>query len=201
MKQSIITLLLLFSLFGQIVAQAPQFINFQAVARDNSGNPIINQGNIQVTFTIQDGNQSIYSETQNANTDACGMFNLKIGAGNGSPISFSQIDWTNGTKFLEVKVNNSIIGTQQLVSVPYALYAEKTNIQAGNGLSITGTEISAKNTSPIWNADKLQGNNVSSQPPLLNQILQWNGKMWVPATLPPQTGSNSQTLIYTADGF
>lgn len=154
MKQSIFTLAL--SLFAamQLCAQTQQFINFQAVARDNSGNPIINQGNVGVTFTIRNGNQPIYSENQTANTDACGMFSLRIGAGNGSPISFGQIDWSNGSKFLEVKVNGTVIGDQQMVSVPYALYAEKTKLQQGAGISITGSEIA--NSGDLSNTNELQ---------------------------------------------
>ncbi len=201
MKHYIITPLLALFAGLQVFAQAPQFINFQAVARDNSGAPIINQFNIPVTFTISEGNQNIYTETQNANSDACGMFNLKIGAGNGSPISFSQIDWTTGTKFLEVKIDNTVIGKQQMVSVPYALYAEKTNLQAGTGINVNGNEVSAQNASPLWNADKLQGNNISAQTPQLNQVLQWNGQAWVPATISQPSGSNAQTLIYTVNGF
>lgn len=141
MKQSFFTLVIFLFAAVQIFTQTPQFINFQAVARDNSGNPKPNQS-VSVFFNIKNAsNTSIYQEIQSATTDACGMFNLKIGNGNGAPIAFNQIDWSTGAKTLEVKIDGVLIGNQEMVSVPYALYAEKTKITAGNGISVSGNTV------------------------------------------------------------
>ena len=52
---------------------------------------------------------------------------------------------------------------------------------AGTGLSLSGTQFSANNTSSIWNANQLQGNSISATSPTSNQILKWNGSAWAPA--------------------
>jgi hypothetical protein len=157
MKKSIFTLV--FSLFAaaQIIAQAPQNINFQAVARKPNGDPNANV-TVQVQFIVRNNDPQngliVYnSGSQNLPTDACGMFTAKIGELNQS--QFSQIDWANGTKFLEVKADGLTIGNQQMVSVPYALYAEKTKLEAGNsGISVNGNTIS--NTGDLSNTNEIQ---------------------------------------------
>jgi hypothetical protein len=117
--------------------QAPQMFNYQAIARDGTGNLLANT-NISLRISILTGSisgTSQYTEIQKITTDPYGVFALNIG--NGSPISgrFVDITWGNGNKYLKIEMdanngNNFILmGTTQLLSVPYALYAEKS----GNG--------------------------------------------------------------------
>jgi hypothetical protein len=56
------------------------------------------------------------------------------------------------------------------------------NLVAGTGITISGNTVSAQNTTALWNANQLQGRSVSSAAPATNQVLQWNGSSWVPAT-------------------
>lgn len=121
----------------KLPAQAPQKLNYQAVARDNSGGILQNQ-NIGTRFTIHDGSATgniVYQETQNATTNQFGIFTVVIGGGTLVQGNFSGINWGSGAKFLQVEfdasggTNYSDMGTTQLVSVPYALYAETS----GNG--------------------------------------------------------------------
>lgn len=137
---TIFTLLLIsLSSFSQA---PPEGINYQAVARDNSGKALSNQP-IQVQFIIKDitvNGPVIFKEQHIDSTNLYGLFTLKIGMGlQLSSSSFSAINWASGDKFLEVKIdtlggNNFIsMGTTQMMSVPYALYAKT----AGGGL--TGT--------------------------------------------------------------
>jgi hypothetical protein len=57
------------------------------------------------------------------------MLNLTIGQGTAAIGTFSNINWGSGSKFLQVELdaaggNNYIdLGTQQMMSVPYALYS------------------------------------------------------------------------------
>ena len=132
-------------------AQAPQAINYQAVARDASGNPIKPAPGQTLTATvnikIKQGQSGLvlYEENHSADVDMFGLFTLKIG--NGSPLigSFSSIPWETGSKWLETIVsvpnNPSVSAGQELVSVPYALYAEETKLQAGNGINVNGNII------------------------------------------------------------
>ncbi len=110
-------------------AQSPQGINYQAIMRAPNGTSIINQA-VNLRISILNGSQLVYRETHAATTTSSGLVNVVIG--NGVPVQgvFSAIDWANGPFFaqLEADVNGGntfiIYGSQQLMSVPYALYAE-----------------------------------------------------------------------------
>ncbi len=134
MKKS--TLLLIFALvltrYG--FSQAPQGFPYQAVARDNGGNLIANH-NISLRFSILDGSNvgtTVYQETQTATTNSLGLFNLNIGQGTVVSGTFNAINWASGAKFIKVELDTSggntftLMGITQLMSVPYALYANQT---------------------------------------------------------------------------
>ena len=121
---------------AKVYSQVPQALNYQAVARDNSGQPLLLK-NITIKFTILDypsGGNVLYAETHVTKTDNLGLFNLKLGGGN--PIYtyqlFSDIPWSVGEKWLNVELDVSgsgsfiDMGTTQLLSVPFALYAAKS---------------------------------------------------------------------------
>jgi hypothetical protein len=121
-------------------AQAPQGIAYQAIAR-NSGGAVIASQNIALRFSVRSATASgtiVYSETQTATTNALGLFSLFVGKGSPVSGSFSSIDWPAASKFLQVEMDAAggsafiDMGTQQMMSVPYALYADK----AGNGLGM-----------------------------------------------------------------
>ena len=111
-------------------AQAPQGIPYQAVARDNAGNLIKNQP-ISLRFSIHDGSASgavVYSETHAVTTDALGLFSVNIGGGTSSA-TLADVNWGSGSKYTQVELdvaggsNYIDMGTTQMMSVPYALYA------------------------------------------------------------------------------
>jgi hypothetical protein len=121
------TLTILFSILAFVAfAQVPQGLNYQAVARDNQGQPKQNV-NIDVKFTILQGSVNgmpIYTETHSDITNVFGLFTLTIGQGITTD-TFSNIDWSNGNKFLKVEIDNQLTGTTQLWSVPYSLLANE----------------------------------------------------------------------------
>lgn len=109
-------------------AQAPQAINYQAIARDANGKPMPN-ADVTAEFSVLDGSvsgQAVYRERHQTETNAFGLFTLEIGRGTVVSGSFAAIDWGGGAKFLEVEINGTLQGTTQLLAVPYALFAEKT---------------------------------------------------------------------------
>src|ERR1043165_5525052 len=133
--------LLLFTTIVFAKAQVPQAINYQAIARDAGGSPYANR-NISVRFTINTGINPgfpIYQETQTAVTNQFGLFTTKIGYGNPTIGSFPAISWAGGNKYLLVEydpnggTNYLNMGSSELVSVPYALYAETAGTAAGTG--------------------------------------------------------------------
>jgi hypothetical protein len=147
-----ITILLSVIIFFTANSQVPKLINYQAVARTSQGLIIPNQ-NIGIRLSVIDNTINgaiLYQETQNATTNNYGLFTLAIGNGTAVAGTFAAINWASGTsKFLKVEIapqggiNYLVQGTSQLLSVPYALYAEKTNLVGGAGINITGNVISA----------------------------------------------------------
>ena len=110
----------------------PNAFNYSAVARNAAGQPITTTTiGIQITIlkTSPTG-ASQYSENHFVNTDAFGLFNLVIGAGAVQSGSMTTIDWSNDNYYLKVGMdaaggtNFLIMGTTQLLSVPYALHAK-----------------------------------------------------------------------------
>jgi hypothetical protein len=113
-----------------IFAQTPQGINYQATVRNSSGDLIVNQ-NIYFKFNVIQGSQTgtpLYTETHYVPTDDLGQVNLVIGQGTATLGTFNIIDWSLGNYFLGIEVDTGsgyiAMGTTQLFSVPYALYAE-----------------------------------------------------------------------------
>ena len=120
-------------------AQAPQGFNYQATVRNSSGALITNQ-NVLFKFNIMLNSQTslpVYSETHQAPTDDLGQVNLVIGTGTPTTGLFSNINWSSGSYFLGIELNTGAgyvtMGTTQLLSVPYALYANSS----GNSQSAT----------------------------------------------------------------
>jgi hypothetical protein len=153
MKKLIISFLLLLLLM-EVKSQVPQGINYQAVARNNSG-AVIPAQNVNVRFSILDVTATgtiLYQETHAATTNNFGLFTVVIGRGTPAIGAFIGINWASGTdKFIKVEIapqggsNYELQSTTQLLSVPYALYSEKTRLNAGNGISITNGNTIAGN--------------------------------------------------------
>jgi uncharacterized protein (TIGR02145 family) len=138
-KNTILTIILIALIFSglSIMAQAPEAIKYQAKARDSQGNLIINTM-IGGQITILKGSDTgpvVYKETHAALANNFGIIHFNIGLGLPVTGDFSQIDWGADEYFVEVAIdinggtNYTVMGTSQLMSVPYALYAK----YAGNG--------------------------------------------------------------------
>ena len=120
-------------------AQAPQGFNYQATVRNSSGALIVNQ-NVLFKFNIMQNSQTslpVYSETHQVPTDDLGQVNLTVGTGTATTGTFSTINWGTGNYYLGIELNTGTsyvaMGTTQLLSVPYALYANT----AGNSQATT----------------------------------------------------------------
>ncbi len=113
-------------------AQAPDKFSYQAVIRDASNNLVVDQ-TVGLRITIRQGmpvGSEVYQETHMGMTNANGLVSLEIGGGMSTMMGdFEDIDWGNGPYYLQTEVDPAggmdytIMGTSQLLSVPYALYA------------------------------------------------------------------------------
>lgn len=125
--------------FAQSVSLAPQAFNYQGLARDSSGNPLVNKTiGLRITISKSYGSDSIeYVETHQPTTNQFGMFAIHIGLGTPTFQTFADIPWWEGPQFFSVELdvsggtNYSFIGTQQIVSVPYAMVAGALILQSG----------------------------------------------------------------------
>jgi len=160
-----------------LFAQAPQKMSYQAVIHNSSNNLITNQ-TIGMRISILQGSVTgtpVYVETQTPTSNNNGLVSLEIGGGSIVTGSFVDINWASGPYFVKIETdptggsNYSITGTSQFLSVPYALYAEKT----GNSFSGDYKDLTNK---PIGNKK--------------GEMLIWTGSDW--ARLP--VGANGMTL-------
>jgi len=115
-----------------LYAQAPKKISYQAVVRNNTNKLVVSQ-RVGVRISILQGSangNAVYAETQMPTSNANGLISLEIGSGTPVSGTFSGINWGNGTYFIKTETdpnggsNYDIVGISQLMSVPYALYAE-----------------------------------------------------------------------------
>ncbi|MCB0793943.1 MAG: hypothetical protein KDB88_04330 [Flavobacteriales bacterium] len=124
-----------------LFAQAPEAFNYQAVARDAGGDALANT-TVGVQFQLHQstaGGTVVYAETHSPTTNELGLFSVDVGNGTSTTGTFAAIDWSAGPYFLEVGLDpaggNSYtsVGTQPLLSVPYALLAgEVTHVAPGS---------------------------------------------------------------------
>jgi len=187
--KKLITLICFCTICFASFAQTPQGVNYQGLLRDDSGE-FLAERDIQVSFQLLQGSPDgtvVYNEFHNLRTSSNGVFETVLGNGNTVFGEFENIDWGAGPMFMEVSVDKGSglvnMGTSQVVSVPYALYAEKAQevesvvIEKIEGLNISGIEV--------------------------DQILRWNGSEFVADSL-DLTGSSfwnqNGSDIYFEDG-
>ena len=150
MKKILAFIYLLLLLQLQSYAVVPEAIKYQAVARDNGGNILANK-NIGIRLSILKGNISgaaVYIETHATTSNNLGLINLEIGKGTPVTGTMSAINWGNDNYFIKIEMdetggsNYTLVGTSQLVSVPYALYAKEAE---------NGTQWSDNDTNIYYN--------------------------------------------------
>ncbi|MDG1658773.1 MAG: hypothetical protein P8H56_09340 [Crocinitomicaceae bacterium] len=219
-------------------AQAPQGINYQAVIRDGVG-VTLNNTNVGMKISIiqtSPGGTVVYEESFATTTSQYGLVNVVVGQGTVISGNFSLIDWAVGPYFVEVAADENggtsytTMGTQQLMSVPYALYAENSGTAgpagpqgpAGND-GIDGIDGPAGPQGPAGTNGTSGTNGVSVNwlgtfttapvSPAINDGYYnstvgisyiWNGAWNIIAqdgASSSGSGSNPNTLIYTVDGF
>ena len=144
--KKLILLICLFVTTNTLFAQAPQGVNYQTVVRNSAGVAIENQ-NVSIRFTVLQNSvngTAVYVETHTATTSSLGLVNLVIGQGSATQGSFNNIDWATGPYFIQTEVdvaggsNYVVAGTQQLMSVPYALHAQTAESLVGGGSGTNG---------------------------------------------------------------
>lgn len=191
-----------------LLAQMPQAINFQAIARDAKG-ALISNKYIGLQLTIldgADGGKAIYQETHGPETNSYGSFALLIGTGKSQNIplgvSFEDIPWYTGKKYMKLDFETEPkqtfeipLGIIELATVPYAFSAQSVanirdqNAQRGDVMVFDGS-----NWVP---GDTIQHAHTTS---MINQtgakkgdVLVYDGANWIP-------GSEAISIVTTSIG-
>jgi hypothetical protein len=218
MKKLGLSFLFIFAL-GLAIAQAPNLFKYQAIARDNSGNVLANQS---VGFEISilqnsSGGTSVYTETHAVTTNMHGLANLTIGGGAVVSGNFSTIDWGGAIYFIQVKMDATggtsyvLMGSSQLLSVPYALNAQTVESIDWSDISNVPSDLADGDDNsggtPDWStltgipagfSDNVDNDVLSGLTCANNQIALYNGTSWACATYYPTTGQMSTSVYGTS---
>lgn len=179
MKKIVVTIVFLI-VHLSIMAQAPSKMSYQAVIRDASQN-VLTSTNVGMRISILEDTGSgtpVFVETQTANTNANGLVSIEIGTGVIQTGAIASINWGAGTYYIKIETdptggnNYTLTTTSQLLSVPYAFYANNS----GGDANAPGANV--------------------------GDMLYWNGNTWVtvPAGQPGQTLQMSSTSVPTWTG-
>lgn len=129
------TRLLIFGMLfmgSTLLAQAPQKMSYQAVVRD-AGGALVASSPVGVRISIVQGSatgSNVYVETQNISTNANGLMSMSIGSGTVVTGTMAGIDWSTGPYFMKTETDPTggttytVSGTTEMMSVPFAMYAE-----------------------------------------------------------------------------
>ena len=135
--------LILLFLSLNIYAQSPEKMSYQAIVRD-ANNTLVANKTIGMKISILQSNITgtvVYAETHTVDTNLNGLVSLEIGRGSTSD-NFSTIDWSAGPYFIKTETDPTggssytITGTSQLMSVPFALYANTSGSSQINATNI-----------------------------------------------------------------
>jgi uncharacterized protein (TIGR02145 family) len=178
MKKHISILFLFLALFvsSSLHSQSPQGIPYQAVMRNADGSVMASTA-VSLTFMIHDGTANgtvVYQESHSLTSNTLGLVSCVVGNGVVSQGNFSSINWGGGAKFLHVMMGSDAslldLGTQQMMSVPYALYADRVGVR----VSATGDTLVIGNNSVIVPGVSAANPQVEANGGLGAQVLEGN---------------------------
>lgn len=188
MKKKLPIYLFLIVFTFNIHAQTPQGIYYQAVVRDSSGNLVQNKP-VSLRFSIHNSTPSgsiIYQQTDTIAADMMGLITVVVGGGGSiTQGNFGSINWALGSKFMQVEVdasggiNYTDMGTTQMLSVPYALYAASAGNNTVGPTGATGPpgQTGATGVTGVTGATGVSGVlNAGTAP---GNTPYWNGTSWV----------------------
>lgn len=107
-------------------AQVPESFKYQSVIRNTDGEILVDQ-DVNLMIEILQGQiegNIVCSETHYLTTNAFGLVTLEVGSKDST--DFKSINWADGPYFLRVSMDGNVMGTTELLSVPYALYAKSS---------------------------------------------------------------------------
>lgn len=165
MKKNLLLSLCVFTFTTFVKAQSPSMVCYQAVATNASGAELVST-DISIRASILKGSitgTAVYTETHDVKTDQFGLFTLDLGSKAAAGTDLSKVDWGKGPYFLKIEMSVPKggvfreIGTSQLLSVPYALYASKADTATYAKNAINDKDSDPTNELQAFEFDKNSG--------------------------------------------
>ncbi len=216
--KKLLTLSIITALTLSVFAQTPQRLSYQAVIRNSTGGLVTSHA-VGMKISILQGSATgtaVYVETHTLTTNANGLATIEIGGGSVVSGTFAAINWASGIYYFKTETDPAggssytIVGTSQLLSVPYALNSKISESVADNSVtsakivdgtianadlgnnSVTSAKITdatvaaadlAANsvTTEKINAGAVTGAKIAQAGATSGQALKWNGTTWAPA--------------------
>jgi hypothetical protein len=164
MKKLILSIVAIATISLSSFGQAPEGFKYQAVVRD-AGNTILNNQAVGMQIEILQGGIGgtvVYTESFAPTTNTHGLVNLEIGTGTTSD-DFTIIYWANDTYFIRTSIDvtggssYAVMGTSQLMSVPYALHAKTAGSAIIDNVNDADADpLNEMNTSVVLNGTDLE---------------------------------------------
>ena len=159
MKKIVLVSLITIVFITNLISQAPNMMSYQAVIWDATGY-LVAEKMVSIKISILQGSvtgTSAFSETHRIQTNVNGLVSLMIGGGTNATGKIADINWGAGSYFLKTEtdptggVNYNIVGTTQLISVPYAMHSNTSNNLNTPTPGLPGQVLTvAKDGNPIW---------------------------------------------------
>jgi|GEM_PF-6800454 len=116
-------------------------------------------------------------------------------------VNESNYQYTSGDG---ITISSNVIEVALTANSGLQFNSGELEINYGTGLTVSGGILSALNDNALWNARKLQGNNISTTAPTNGQVLKWNGTAWTPSadavtTYTSGTGITISGTVINAD--
>jgi hypothetical protein len=197
--------------------QAPEKISYQAVIRD-AGNEVVTNQQVGMKISILQGSESgtvVYAETHTPTTNANGLVSVIVG--NGTPLSgnITTINWGSGTYFLKSETDAaggttySITIINQILSVPYALHANKaeeaTKITGSVSAFLVPPTVSIATPTNVASYSATLNGMVNGEGFLTNVVFEWGTTtsygQTISATQSPVAGTNDVQVSANISGL
>ncbi|MBP6976871.1 MAG: fibrobacter succinogenes major paralogous domain-containing protein [Bacteroidales bacterium] len=216
-------LLIVFSIaVTLLLAQVPEAINYQAIIRGNTDAVLSNEP-VNIRISLLEDNITgnvVYCENHSTTTNNYGIVNLAIGTGTVISGTFDSIDWGGSYHFVKIELDTAggtnyyHMGTSQLLTVPYAFYANEV-------ATVSDIDLNHWNTAYSWGDHALAGylTGFTETDPIFglsaaysivpNDIINWNNASswgnhalagYLTTELDPRVGSNILNHLPKWDG-